>query len=98
MRKVFISQSMNFRTKDEILKERDALIEKVKVHFLGEKLEILESFLEDFKGNSLAFLANSISFLSEADVAVFGPGWQDARGCQIEHECCVKYGIPVIVF
>ena len=27
-------------------------------------------------------------------MAVFGNGWDEARGCKIEHLCCVEYGIP----
>ena len=98
VRKIFISQPMNGRTNDEIEKERESLIEKAKKHFIGDKVEILDSFFKDFNGNSLAFLGKSITLLSEADIALFGFGWQDARGCKIEHECCVKYGIPVIAF
>ena len=97
MQRVFISQSMNGRSEDEILKERNILVERVKEHFLGEKLDVLDTYFKDFKGNSLQYLAKSIEALAIADIAVFGQGWQDARGCRIEHECCVKYGITVIV-
>jgi len=31
--------------------------------------------------------------LSTADVAYFAEGWDEARGCKIEHECAVEYGI-----
>lgn len=30
------------------------------------------------------------------DVAYFAEGWQEARGCKIEHECAVQYGIDRI--
>ena len=96
MRKLFISHSMNGRSEDEILRERGVLIERAKEHFLGEKLEVLDSYFKDFKGNSLAYLGKSIELLSEADIAAFGYGWEQARGCVIEHDCCVKYGIPVV--
>ena len=31
-----------------------------------------------------------------ADFAVFAPGWQDYRGCRIEHDAAVAYGIPIV--
>ena len=39
---------------------------------------------------------NGIEFLAKADVAIFAPGWQNARGCRIEHQCAEDYGIPVM--
>ena len=31
-----------------------------------------------------------------ADVAYFAKGWNEARGCKIEHTCAVEYGILTI--
>ena len=44
----------------------------------------------------LDYLARSIEFLAKADVAIFAPGWKNARGCRIEHQCAEDYGIPVM--
>lgn len=33
---------------------------------------------------------------AKADVAVFAPGWQNARGCRIEHQCAEDYDIPMM--
>ena len=41
-------------------------------------------------------LSERENMLSEADVAVFVSGWEHARGCSIEHKCCVEYGIDII--
>ena len=30
------------------------------------------------------------------DIVYFAEGWQNTRGCVIEHECAVRYGIPII--
>ena len=38
----------------------------------------------------------NIEFLAKADVAVFAPGWEYARGCRIERQCAEEYGIPVM--
>lgn len=95
--KVFISQPMNGKTDEEILKERNQLIDCAKEHY-GENIEVIDSF---FKGaphnaNPLWFLSESIKKLSEADVAVFAKDWEKARGCKIENECCISYGITAI--
>ena len=95
--KVFISPPMNGKTDEEILKERNQLIDCAKEHY-GENIEVIDSF---FKGaphnaNPLWFLGESIKKLSEADVAVFAKDWEKARGCKIENECCISYGITAI--
>ena len=95
--KVFISQPMNGKTDEEILKDRNQLIDCAKEHY-GENIEVIDSF---FKGaphnaNPLWFLGESIKKLSEADVAVFAKDWEKARGCKIENECCISYGITAI--
>lgn len=36
-----------------------------------------------------------ISQLMRGKTAVFAPGWQDYRGCRIEHDAAVAYGIPI---
>lgn len=32
----------------------------------------------------------------QADIAYFAEGWQDARGCRIEHTCAQEYDICVV--
>jgi len=98
MKKLFISQPMKDKTDEQILAERDAAIEEAK-RFLGEDVEVIDSFFKDepaVKNIPLEFLARSISLMAQADVAYFANGWEDARGCRIEYECAVAYGIPAI--
>jgi hypothetical protein len=40
------------------------------------------------------YLSHSLRKLSACDEAFFYGNWKEARGCQIEHEVCEKYGIP----
>ncbi len=93
--KAFISQPMRGKTDDEIKAERENMISVLKTR-CGDDVEVLDSFFEDFNGNGLAFLAKSIEVLSKADVAIFAAGWEGARGCRIEHECAVQYGVKVL--
>lgn len=96
-KKIFISQPMNGRLNAEILQERAAVIRWAEDQ-LGETVEPLETFFDDFgpAAKPLDYLARSIEFLARADVAVFTPGWQDARGCRIEHQCAADYGITIM--
>lgn len=44
----------------------------------------------------LEMLGRSITVLGRCDVAWFAPGWEKARGCKIEHDCCEAYGVDII--
>ena len=96
-KKLFISQPMNGLSDEQVLQERGAAISKAKA-LLGEDVAPLETFFDDFgpAAKPLDYLARSIEFLAKADVAIFAPGWQNARGCRIEHQCAEDYGIPVM--
>ena len=40
-------------------------------------------------------LAHSIQCLADADIVYFAEGWENARGCKIEHEIAKQYGIEI---
>ena len=91
MRKVFISQPMKGKSDEEIKAEREDLITKVKERF-GE-VYILDSYFVSRNTKPLWCLAKSLVEMSKADIAYFAHGWENARGCKIEHLCAVEYGI-----
>ena len=95
MTKIFISQPMQNKTNEEIEKERKEIIEKAENYF-GE-IEVIDSFFKDAPHDAkpLWFLGKSLELLSSADVVVFGKYWELARGCKIEHECAIQYGIKI---
>ena len=100
MKKLFISQPMRGLTDDEILKEREKIRLKAE-QVIGEKLELINSFVEECPGEinkhiPVYYLGKSIQFLSQADIAYFGGEWKKARGCKIEHEVAVQYEITTI--
>lgn len=94
MKKLFISQPMNGKSDEEILREREKAIEEAK-KALGEDVEVIDSFFQStpVDARPLWFLGKSLELLSTADIAYFAQGWEKARGCRIEHECTVEYGI-----
>ena len=95
MTKIFISQPMKDKTSQEIEQERKKIIEKVERYF-GE-IEVIDSFFKDTPHDAkpLWFLGKSLELLSNADVIILGKGWENSRGCRIEHECAIQYGIKV---
>ena len=97
MKKLFISQPMRGKSDEEILAEREKAI-KVAQELVGEPVEVIDSFFQSAPADArpLWFLGKSLELLANADVAYFAEGWQDARGCRIEHECAKEYGINMI--
>lgn len=100
MTKIFISQPMNGKTTEEIENERNYIIDRLREDRLreNESVEIIDSFFKDkpYEASPLWYLGESIKLMSEADVVFFCNGWQTARGCQIEHDCALEYGIDTM--
>ena len=100
MPKIFISQPMNGKTNEEIKNKRDSIIDRLSTQFARENecVEIIDSFFKDkpYEASPLWYLGESIKLMSEADVVFFCNGWQTARGCQIEHDCALEYGIDTM--
>lgn len=97
--KVFVSQPMNGRSDKEILDEREKIINKL----IKKGFEVVESYYSEFnlsndiKNKHIYFLAKSILDMSKCDYAYFAKGWQDARGCVIEHDVALKYGLTILL-
>ena len=97
MKRLFISQPMRGKSDEQILKERQEAIEKAK-EFFGEDVEVIDSFFQNAPADAIPlwFLGKSLELLSTADIAYFAKGWQEARGCKIENECAIAYGIRAL--
>ena len=88
---------MRGKSTEEILAVREKATLSAEKN-LGEKVEVIDSFFQNAPtdANPLWFLGKSLELLSTADVAYFAPGWENARGCKIENQCAIEYGITVI--
>lgn len=96
MKRIFISQPMRGKTDKEIVEEREKVISAIKTT-IDDEVEIMDTFFADHGSRTpLQNLAKSLYMLSDADIAVFIEGWEYARGCAIEHKCCVEYGIEIM--
>jgi hypothetical protein len=91
--KAVISQPMRGKTEEQVREERLPYVSFLK----AKGYEVVDTVFPDFtnQGNvPLKYLAKSIEAVADADFVYFMPGWRSARGCRIEHECCVDYEIP----
>lgn len=95
--KVFVSQPMRGLSSEEIEAERQDILKFVG-EIVGPCREIPSHFNEEAvaKMPPLDCLGNSLKLMSHADLVVFAPKWEEARGCRIEHECAVQYGYRVM--
>lgn len=98
--KFFISQPMRNKTDAEIQAERAKAIDECQAYATctGEKIDIIDSIIDGAKDSAkpLWYLGESLKLLSEADAAFFVRGWEENRGCRIEHMACKEYGINII--
>ena len=96
-RKVLISQPMKGLSTEQIKINREQAVEIV----TANGYEVLDSVfdfedIENIKNKPLYYLAKSIKLIAEeADAVYFMKGWEQARGCVIEHAACLAYGIPI---
>ena len=97
MKKLFISQPMRDKTDEEIKEERAKAIVKAS-ELMGEPVEVIDSFFEKAPAAAkpLWFLGKSLELMADADVVYFASGWKEARGCIIEHDSAIAYGIDTI--
>ena len=98
MKRLFISQPMRGKTDDEILAARERAVESAERN-LGEKVEVIDSYFQNIpesKNTSLWCLGKSLELMADADIVYFAPGWEDARGCRIENQAALEYGLDII--
>lgn len=107
--KIFVSQPMNGRTKEEVLEERTKCIEAYKAWLAKHvqdtltmkvvTFEVIENYDKPHAPENaprLWYLADSLKLMSEADYVIFAPGWKKAKGCKVEMMCCRLYNKPYI--
>lgn len=101
--KAMLSQPMVGKTDEEIKATREKAIAALK----EKGYEIVNTlFTNKWCSNEkmeergvvqipLCFLAKSLTNMSLCHAAYFCKGWENARGCRIEHEAAVAYGLTI---
>lgn len=94
--KMMISQPMNGKSNEQIRKERYSVVEKLEN--MGWKIvdTVFEEDVPEGCNFAVYYLSKSIEIMSKVDAVMFMNGWHKARGCQIEHEICLRYNIPIM--
>ncbi len=89
--KIMISQPMNGKTQKQIEEEREELVKSLKAKGYEVVNTIFAETPDEAQDKPLFYLAKSINAMSKVDAVIFMKGWENARGCKIEHEIAVKY-------
>lgn len=104
MMKAMISQPMAGKTDGEIAETRERA--KAKLEEMGYEF-VNTLFTDEWYSKEamaergvvqvpLCYLAKSLENMSLCHAAYFCKGWENARGCRIEHDAAVAYGLDVI--
>lgn len=104
MKKAMFSQPMAGLSDDQIVAAR----EKATEYLESQGYEVVNTLFTDdwYSQDSMAdrgvvhiplcFLAKAIENMSLCDAVYFAKGWDNARGCRIEHAAALAYGLERI--
>ena len=104
MKKAMLSQPMAGKSEEEIVETRNRAIaaleargyEIVNTLFTDEWYSRENMEARGVVQVPLCFLAKSLENMSLCHAAYFCKGWEQARGCRIEHEAAVAYGLTIL--
>ena len=102
--KAMLSQPMAGKSATEIQETRGSAIS----YLVSRGYEVVNTlFTDEWYSNEqmvdrgvvqvpLCFLAKSLESMSLCHVVYFCKGWETTRGCKIEHDAAVAYGLGII--
>lgn len=102
--KAMLSQPMAGKTEEEIVATRERAVKALE----GMGYEVVNTLFTDewyapenmkergVENIPLCFLAKSLENMSLCHAAYFCKGWENARGCRIEHEAAKAYGMRIV--
>jgi hypothetical protein len=102
--KAMLSQPMAGKSEKEIVETREKAIGVLK----SKGYEIVNTlFTDEWYSKDqmeargvvqipLCFLAKSLENMSLCNATYFCKGWENARGCRIEHDAAIAYGLDII--
>lgn len=103
-KRAMISQPMAGKTDEEIIEDRERAVAAL----TAKGYEVVNTYFSDkwYSDDAmeergvvqvpLCYLAKSLENMSLCRTAYFCKGWEDARGCRIEHDAAVAYGLEVL--
>ena len=102
--KAMLSQPMAGKTEEEIIETRENAIKELK----ARDYDVINTLFTDKYYSKeimkergvvqipLCYLAKSLENMSLCHAAYFCKGWENARGCKIEHDAAIAYGLRII--
>ena len=107
---IFISQPMTGKSEEEILATRQKEIDKIHQLFDadGVEINIIASYIDDATRKhfqkyvsddinwDIFWLSQSLERLAMADMIWLCEGWEYSKGCNVELECAMQYGISIV--
>jgi hypothetical protein len=103
MLKAMISQPMNGYTDDQVTAIRAKAVDVMHAKGYG----VVDTFFKDDWADSdklaekgieqvpLLFMSKSLEKMAECHAVYFCKGWEEARGCRIEHQVAEAYGLTI---
>ena len=107
---VFISQPMTGLTENDILSTREKETQSIYKFYNTDiyDISIIDSYIKDGTRKifqdwmpevinwDLYWLSQSLTRLALADVLWLCDGWERSKGCNIELECAIQYGLEIV--
>ena len=107
---IFISQPMSGLSEEEILATRQKEINEIYQIANKDNVEvnIIDSYIDDETRNGfqgymtnvinwdIYWLSQSLQKLAMANVLWLCDGWEYSKGCNIELECAIQYGLDIV--
>ena len=108
---IFISQPMSGKSEEEILATRQKEIDEIHRLAKKDgdvQVNIIDSYIDDATRNDfqermgdainwdIYWLSQSLQKLALADMVWLCEGWENSKGCKIELECAIKYGLDIV--
>lgn len=92
-----ISQPMGGLTDEEIIAKRD----RIRNELVAEGHSVIDTFYRAdlptaVQNSGLFWLGASLMDMAKCDAVYFCSGWENARGCKIEHDAANTYGLVVL--
>ncbi len=94
--KIFISQPMTGKTQDFIETQRSQVMEFARVKYGDDVREIASYLGPNARFDPLESLGLAVQMMNKADVVIFVPDWEKARGCRVERMCAELYGKEIV--
>ena len=91
-----ISQPMKGKTKEQINAEREAIVKKLEAEGNTVLDTVFADSPEEAQNKPVWYFSKAIEAMSTVDAVYFMPGWEEARGCKLEHQIAEAYGVKIL--